>query len=135
MTGASPLDIVMVDDESSVGALYEMKFRKPIQKGNIRFHFFESAKDCLDYLKHLPRQHGSEVILTDINMPDVSGFELLTKVKQNFPDIDVFMMSAYDNESSIQKSFKLGASGYFTKPVNYKELQSRIEADYGVSLV
>ncbi len=134
MTATTPLDIVMVDDESSVGTLYEMKFRKPIQKGHIRFHFFENAKDCLDYLKQSPRHHGSEVLLTDINMPEVSGFELLTKVKQNFPDINVFMMSAYDDESSIRKSMQLGASGYFTKPVNYKELQSRIEADYGVSL-
>lgn len=134
MKSAPPLDIVMVDDESSVGTLYEMKFRKPIQNGEIRFHFFESAKDCLDYLKKLDHEPGAEVLLTDINMPEVSGFELLAKVKQNFPDIDVYMMSAYDDESNIQKSIALGAKGYFTKPVNYKELQSRIESEYGVSL-
>ncbi|AZZ38310.1 response regulator [Bdellovibrio sp. qaytius] len=124
----------MVDDEASIGELYEMKLRKPIQNGDIRFHFFESANDYLDYLKQSDRHPGAEVLFTDINMPEVSGFELLSKVKKNFPDIDVYMMSAYDDESSIQKSKNLGAKGYFTKPVNYKELQSRIESEYGVSL-
>jgi len=134
MKESFPLDIAMVDDESSLGTLYAMKLRKPIQKGDIRFHFFESANEYLNYLKKTDRAPGAEVLLTDINMPEVSGFELLDKVKQNFPDIDVYMMSAYDDESSIQKSFNLGAKGYFTKPVNYKELQSRIESEYGVSL-
>lgn len=129
-----PLDIVIVDDESSVGVLYEMKLRKPIQNGNIQYHFFENAKDCLDYFEHTSRHPGSEVLFTDINMPEVSGFDLLSKVRKKYPSIDVFMMSAYDDEVSIQKSFSLGARGYFTKPVNYRELQNRIEADYGVSL-
>lgn len=134
MRPAQPLDIVMVDDESSVGTLYEMKLRKPIQNGDIRFHFFESAKDYLDYLMTADRKPGSEVLFTDINMPEVSGFELLRKVRKNFPEIDVYMMSAYDDESSIQQSLHLGAKGYFTKPVNYKDLQSRIETEYGVKL-
>lgn len=134
MRSAAPLDIVMVDDESSVGTLYEMKLRKPIQNGDIRFHFFESAKEYLDYLATSDRNPGSEVLFTDINMPEVSGFELLKKIRQYFPDIDVYMMSAYDDESSIQRSKHLGAKGYFTKPVNYKDLQSRIEAEYGVRL-
>lgn len=129
-----PLDIVIVDDESSVGVLYAMKMRKQIQNGDIRFHFFENAHDCLDYFEHTERHPGFEVLFTDINMPEVSGFDLLSQVKRKFPTIDVFMMSAYDDEASIQKSFNLGARGYFTKPVNYRDLQNRIEADYGVSL-
>lgn len=129
-----PLDIVIVDDESSVGVLYEMKLRKPIENGSIRYHFFENAQDCLNYFEQTPRHPGAEVLFTDINMPEVSGFDLLAKVKRKFPSIDVFMMSAYDDEASIQKSFRLGARGYFTKPVNYRELQNRIEADYGVDL-
>lgn len=129
-----PLDIVIVDDESSVGVLYEMKLRKPIQNGNIQYHFFENAKDCLNYFEHTSRHPGSEVLFADINMPEVSGFDLLSKVRKKYPSIDVFMMSAYDDEVSIQKSFSLGARGYFTKPVNYRDLQNRIESDYGVSL-
>ncbi len=129
-----PLDVIMVDDESSVGVLYEMKLRKPIQSGEIQFHFFESAQECLNYFEHTERHPGLEVLFTDINMPEVSGFELLSKVKKKFPSIDVFMMSAYDDEASIQKSFSLGARGYFTKPVNYRDLQNRIETDYGVNL-
>ncbi|WP_051026295.1 response regulator [Bdellovibrio bacteriovorus] len=134
MNTSVPLDVVVVDDESSVGALCELKFRKPIEKGDIRFHFFEDAQSCLSYLESSQRNPGSEVLFTDINMPNVSGFELLKKVKQRFPDIDVYMMSAYDDELSIRKSLNLGAQGYFTKPVNYKELISRIEKDYGVTL-
>lgn len=135
MTAELPLDIVIVDDETSVGTLYEMRFRKVIQDGKIRFHFFESAKSYLDYLIHSKRHPGSEVLLTDINMPGVSGLELLTQMRRKYPAIDVFMMSAYDDEGTIQKSKDLGAKGYFTKPVNYKALQDRIKNEYGVNLL
>lgn len=130
-----PLDVVVVDDESSVRTLCELHFRKLINDGDIRLHFFLSAKECLDYLESTVRHPGGEVLFTDINMPDMSGYELLRKVRQRYPSIDVFMMSAYDDDSSRNKSFSLGARGYFTKPVNYKELKHRISAEYGVPVL
>lgn len=134
MMAHEPLNVVVVDDEASVGVLCELRFRKSIQKGDVHFHFFENAQSCLRYLESSERTPGSEVLLTDINMPEISGYDLLKKVKQQFPGIDVYMMSAYDDDLSISKSLNLGADGYFTKPVNYKELASRIEKDYGVHL-
>lgn len=55
----------------------EMKLRKPIESGNILYHFFENAQGCLNYFEHTPRHPGAEVLFTDINMPEVSGFDLL----------------------------------------------------------
>lgn len=134
MNTTAPLDVVVVDDESSVGTLCELNFRKSIKSGDIRLHYFTTAKDCLKYLDSTDRHPGSEVLLTDINMPEVSGYDLLAKVKQKYPSIDVYMMSAYDDELSIRKSLNLGAQGYFTKPVNYKELKYKISEEYGVPL-
>ncbi|WP_295903755.1 response regulator [uncultured Bdellovibrio sp.] len=134
MNVSAPLDVVVVDDESSVGTLCELNFRKSIKSGDVRLHYFTTAKECLNYLATTDRHPGSEVLLTDINMPEVSGYELLQKVKQKYPSIDVYMMSAYDDELSIRKSLSLGAQGYFTKPVNYKDLKFRISEEYGVPL-
>ncbi|GEM_PF-1453931 len=131
---APPLSVVVVDDESSIGTLCELKFRKAIRNGEVHLHFFENAKDCLHYLETTDRRPGLEVLLTDINMPEVSGYELLRKVKQHYPTIGVYMMSAYDDELSIRKSFDLGAQGYFTKPVNYNELKARLSKEYGLEL-
>ena len=127
-----PLDVVVVDDESSVGTLCELHFRKLIAHGDVRYHFFPSADQCLEYLSSTVRHPGCEVLLTDINMPQTSGYELLKEVKKRYPSIDVFMMSAYDDENSRNKSISLGAHGYFTKPVNYRELKMRMSEEYGV---
>lgn len=128
-----PLHVLVVDDEKSVGFLSEMKFRHAIQNGRIDYHFFESARDCLEYLKTEKPIPGSVVVFTDINMPEVSGYELLKQIKSRFPKTNVYIMSAYDDEKSLRQSLRLGASGYFTKPIDYQAVKSRITKEYGVA--
>jgi response regulator of citrate/malate metabolism len=130
----TPLHVIIVDDESSVGEISELKFRKAIKDGAMFLHYFEHADKCLNYLKKEHLNPGDTVVLTDINMPDVTGLELLETIKKTFPEMEVFMMSAYSDEGTINRSLELGAKGYFTKPVNYKVIKSKIEEDYGVAL-
>jgi Response regulator containing CheY-like receiver, AAA-type ATPase, and DNA-binding domains len=122
----------MVDDEVSVGFLSRMKFRQAIEDGSIELHFFEGARDCLKYLHAMKEHHGDMILFTDINMPSISGFDLLTQVKSQYPLIPVYMMSAYDDSASVDKSKHLGAKGYFTKPVNFGDIKKLLNVDFGV---
>ena len=133
MVVTRPLVVIIVDDEASVGFLSRMKFRQEIADGLIELHFFEGAKDCLKYLRTMKDQNGEVVIFTDINMPSVSGYDLLSEVKAHYPEIPVYMMSAYDDSASMNKSKLLGAKGYFTKPVNYGDIKKLLyDGDFGV---
>lgn len=125
------LRLIVVDDESSVGDISQLQFRNAIKNGSLDFHFFENAKACIGYLKG-EKSHEPTIILTDINMPDYDGYKLLKDVKSEHPEIDVFMMSAYDDEQTINKSLSMGADGYITKPVNYKNIKTDINKKYGV---
>ncbi len=133
MNLSSSLNLIVVDDERDVGLLSEMNFRNAIREGSIDFHFFENAQTCLNYLDHSP-DWEKYLVITDINMPEVSGFDLLEKIKETHPGVEVFMMSAYDDVENIRKSISLGAAGYFTKPVSYKNIKSRITKEYGIPL-
>ncbi|MFM6929584.1 MAG: response regulator [Bdellovibrio sp.] len=129
----TPLRLIVVDDESSVGDISQLQFRNAIKNGSLDFHFFENAKDCIVYLQTENFYHTlPTIILTDINMPDYDGYRLLQEVKSEHPEIDVFMMSAYSDEQTINKSLSMGADGYITKPVNYKNIKTEMEEKYGV---
>ncbi|QDK39734.1 response regulator [Bdellovibrio sp. NC01] len=123
----------MVDDERDVGLLSELNFRSAISTGKIHFHYFEDPLKCLQYLeKH---DGGSDtLVLTDINMPELTGFDLLENIRDKHPNVLVFMMSAYDDNDCIEKAMRLGATGYFTKPVSYKKVKSRITEEFGIAI-
>ncbi len=131
MSSTPNLKLIFVDDEKDLGKLSALSFRSAIASGAIEFHFFASAQECLSHLSQdteLPA-----LVITDINMPEVSGFELLDKIRGSHPNIDVFMMSAYNDSDSIEKSFEKGAKAYFTKPISFKNIKARIQEDYGVT--
>ena len=132
MTVLTPLRLIVVDDEASVGEISLLQFRNAIKNGSLDFHFFEDAQDCVEYLSKENSDLQPTVIFTDINMPNYDGYDLLQEVKSEHPEIDVFMMSAYSDEQTIRKSMSMGADGYFTKPVNYKNIKSEINEKYGV---
>ena len=132
MVVTRPLVVIMVDDEDSVGFLSRMKFRHAIDDGSVELHFFLGAKECLKYLLSIKGQSGDVVLFTDINMPMISGFDLLSEVKTLYPDIPVYMMSAYDDLASVEKSQKLGAKGYFTKPIDFNNIKTLLHGDFGV---
>ena len=123
------MKILVVDDEADVRTLFEQRFRREIRSGAFTFSFAYSGEEALDYL----HSHLSEVvlILSDINMPGMSGLELLRRVKQEYaapppnPPL-VMMITAYGDTESYNQAMQLGANDFLTKPVDFAALKEKL---------
>ena len=123
------MKILVVDDEPDVRALFEQRFRREIRAGALSFSFAYSGEEALDYL----HAHHSEVvlILSDINMPGMSGLELLRRVRtehQPPPPPRVMMITAYGDDASRAQALSLGADDFLTKPVDFAALKEKLLA-------
>ena len=118
-------NIAVVDDEIDLSLLYKVYFRKEIKKNIIRLFFFANGLDCVKFLNsdNKPEQL---LILSDINMPIMNGLEMLKEVNINFPQTDIFIVSAYENSAYAREAERLGAELFITKPIDFKYLRSEI---------
>ena len=116
---------MVVDDEEDVQLLFRQKFRKEIKTGKIQFQFALSAQEALDYLNN---QAGNclVLILSDINMPGMNGLELLKIIKDTFPRLKVYMITAYGDEDNYRIAMEYGADDYLHKPVEFDTLKEKI---------
>ncbi|MEG5000876.1 response regulator [Microcoleus sp. B4-D4] len=119
------MKVMVVDDEEDIQSLFTQKFRKEIKAGQIQFYFALSAEAALDYLEN-HKEASIVLILSDINMPGMNGIELLRIIKEKFPDLKVFMITAYGDENNHQTAMAYGADDYITKPVNFESLKNKI---------
>ena len=119
------MKFLVVDDERDVEMLFRQKFRKEVRSGKIDLQFAFSGKEALEVLNN---QATPEVvyIFSDINMPGMSGLELLVEVKQKFPSIHVSMISAYGDSDYHQKAIDSGAKEFFTKPIDFSSLKDEL---------
>jgi len=125
------MKILVVDDERDVQILFQQKFRKEIRKNVHEFAFAFSGEEALEYLNtHL---HEAVLILSDINMPGMSGLELLEKIKTNYkePPPVMMMITAYGDAATEAKVRELGAEQFLTKPVDFVELKERLSRFVG----
>jgi two-component system chemotaxis response regulator CheY len=122
------MKILVVDDEQDIQQLFEQRFRKEIKTGEFEFVFTFSAPDALQYLDRI--QHEVVLILSDINMPGMSGFELLSQIKKKFkaPPPIVMMITAYGDEEKHRLSIELGADDFLTKPLDFNLLRSKLKS-------
>ncbi|NML66766.1 response regulator [Hymenobacter sp. RP-2-7] len=123
------MKILVVDDEPDVRVLFEQRFRREIRSGEFAFSFAYSGEEALGFL----RAHPSEVvlILSDINMPGMSGLELLRHVKSDPlppPPPLVMMLTAYGDAATKQQAEQLGADDFLTKPVDFTALRDKLHA-------
>jgi len=116
------MEILVVDDEESVGRIFAQRLRKEIRDGRLVLSFATSGTRALEILEQ-PRQRPL-VVLSDVNMPGMGGFELLKRIRALAPGIPVFMVSAYEGEEFRRQALELGADGYFSKPMEFSELRS-----------
>lgn len=121
-----PIRILVVDDEPDVEPMFRQKFRKEIKGKKLDFHFALSATEALDYL--IASGHAAEatLILSDINMPGMNGLELLRTLKEKYPSLPVFMVTAYGDERSQEIANDYGADGFINKPVDFTQLKQDI---------
>jgi YesN/AraC family two-component response regulator len=121
------MKVMVVDDEKDVLLLFRQRFRKEIRQGKIEFHFAFSAKEALYYLEmESKKQNCVVLILSDINMPEINGLELLKIIKTQFPNLKVFMITAYGDDENYRLSQEYGADDYIHKPVDFDQLKEKI---------
>lgn len=121
------MKILVVDDERDVEILFRQKFRKEIKSGNLELVFAFSGQEALDLLE---KTDPPEVmyIFSDINMPGMTGLELLDKVKARYPQIKISMISAYGDSENYNKAIDSGAKEFFTKPIDFNSLKEEINS-------
>ncbi len=121
------MKILVVDDEQDVKVLFEQRFRKEIKKGELHFVFAFSGEDALKVMKKI--NHEAVLILSDINMPGMSGLELLETIKKNYvkPPPVVMMITAYGDEENRNTYIRLGADDFLTKPLDFNILKTKLK--------
>lgn len=121
------MKILVVDDEKDMQVLFEQRFRKEIRNGFVQFAFASSGEQALSYLNH----HGHEavLILSDINMPGMTGLQLLQRIKQSdyVPPPMVMMVTAYGDEENYNQAMQLGADDFLTKPIDFTLLREKLK--------
>jgi CheY-like chemotaxis protein len=119
--------ILVVDDEADVEALFRQQFRREIRDGRFKMDFARSAAEALQLID-AGAGETLILILSDINMPGMSGLNLLLKVRATRPDVPVIMITAYGDAETRRTVLEGGAEALFTKPIDFGELRSDIEA-------
>lgn len=122
------MKILVVDDERDVQLLFEQRFRREIRNQEMDFVFAFSGEEAMNYLGE--HQHEAVLILSDINMPGMSGLELLQKIKTEYklPPPVVMMITAYGDAENHQTALRLGADDFLTKPVDFTVLKDKLKA-------
>jgi CheY-like chemotaxis protein len=118
--------ILVVDDEPDVEVLFRQQFRHELRAGRFTMEFAQSGDSAL---QRLVEAQGVSIILilSDINMPGMSGLELLPKAKAARPDVPVIMITAYGDADTKRKALENGAEGLFTKPIDFGTLRDEID--------
>lgn len=121
------MKILVVDDEKDIQPLFEQRFRKEIRNGKAEFVFAYSGEEALLRLEE--NKHEAVLILSDINMPGMTGLELLKQIKVRFhsPPPVVMMITAYGDSDNYKRAMELGADDFITKPVDFNLLKEKIK--------
>jgi CheY-like chemotaxis protein len=119
------MDIMVVDDEEMVNRIFSQRLRKEIASGALRLHFATRGEQALEELEALGFQVG--LVLCDINMPGMGGMELLKRIRLHDLSVKVYMVSAYEGEEYRNQCLKLGADGFFPKPMEFSLLKELLD--------
>ncbi|MBK6536353.1 MAG: response regulator [Ignavibacteria bacterium] len=123
------MKILVVDDERDIQTLFEQRFRKELRDKTVEFVFAFSGEDALTYLGNNAHDQEAILILSDINMPGMSGLELLEHIKKKFhtPPPVVMMITAYGDGENHRIAQELGADDFLTKPVDFTLLKEKLK--------
>jgi CheY-like chemotaxis protein len=122
--------ILVVDDESDVEALFRQHFRRDLRAARFTMEFAYSASAALDRIGNA-EEASLILILSDINMPGMSGLELLPRAKALRPNVPVIMITAYGDAETKRKALENGAEALLTKPIDFATLRNEIDQRVG----
>jgi len=122
------MKILVVDDEKDVQYLFEQRFRKEIKSGEMEFVFSFSGEEALIILNK--PDHEAVLILSDINIPGMSGLELLKHIKEKYNTSPPFVMmiTAYGDADNYNAAMRMGADDFLTKPLEFDQLKEKLKA-------
>ena len=118
--------ILVVDDEPDVEALFRQQFRRDLRTGRFQMEFAPSAPAALQRAVEIG-EPSLILILSEINMPGMSGLEMLPEVRARRPDVPVIMITAYGDPETRRKAIERGAEGLLTKPIDFVVLRQEID--------
>jgi sigma-B regulation protein RsbU (phosphoserine phosphatase) len=119
------MKILVVDDEVATQSLFTQRFKDEIKHGTFEFIFVTSGEDALDELSKQQNKDAT-LILSDINMPGISGLQLLKTLKNLYPEMPVMMVTAYGDEANHMKAMAYKADGFINKPIDFAALKDKI---------
>jgi two-component system, response regulator, stage 0 sporulation protein F len=119
------MKIMIVDDERDVEILFRQQFRREVKDGRVELCYAFSGEQALEYLQS---RNPLDIvcILSDINMPGITGLDLLKVVKERYPQIRVSMITAYGDEHNYKTAMSTGAEHYFTKPIDFDQVKKNV---------
>jgi CheY-like chemotaxis protein len=118
--------VLVVDDEPDVEVLFRQQFRRELRAGRFTMEFAPSAPAALKRITDA-QAVSLILILSDINMPGMSGLELLPKARAARPDVPIIMITAYGDAETMRKALEGGAEALLTKPIDFVLLRNEIE--------
>jgi CheY-like chemotaxis protein len=118
--------VLVVDDEPDVETLFRQQFRRDLRTQRFVMDFAHSAAEALSRIASTIGQ-SLILILSDINMPGMTGLEMLPKVKEMRPEVPVIMITAYGDADTRRKALESGAEGLLTKPIDFTLLREEID--------
>ncbi|BAI72905.1 two-component response regulator [Azospirillum sp. B510] len=121
------LGILVVDDEPDVEDLFRQRFRAELRRGELALHFAVSAEEALRNLEE-GLQPEAVLVLSDINMPGMSGLEFLEHVKASLPQVPVIVVTAYGDAENRRRALDIGATELVTKPVDFVALKKLVSS-------
>ncbi len=117
--------VLVVDDEPDVEPMFRQRMRREVRAGMYEFLFALSGRQALDVLEEHP---DIRLVITDLNMPEMNGWELLDALGDQWPDLPSMVMSAYGDQANLQRAEKSGAQDFVVKPVDFEELRGKVAA-------
>ncbi|WP_198376808.1 response regulator [Neoroseomonas rubea] len=118
--------VLVVDDEPDIASLFRQQFRRDLRQGRFAMEFAGSGPQALGLIAAAA---GREIILllSDVNMPGMSGFDLLARARALRPDLPVVMITAYDDAGTRERAVAGGAEGLLAKPIDFALLREEID--------
>jgi CheY-like chemotaxis protein len=125
--------VLVVDDEPDVEALFRQQFRRELRAERFVLDFAASASDALRRVADATEQ-APALVFSDINMPGMTGLEMLPRMKEMRPDVPVIMITAYGDDDTRRRAIESGAEGLLTKPIDFALLRQQIDTRLGRSV-
>lgn len=122
--------VLVVDDEPDVEELFRQQFRRDLRAQRFIMDFANSAPDALARVDGT-KEHALILILSDINMPGMSGLDMLPSMRAERPDVPIIMITAYGDAETHRRAIERGAEGLLTKPIDFSALRQEIDSRLG----